>query len=176
MKWSGLSSTSYFSCVVGSYQSLLLCGSIRERFGSEIHFAYVGLLQHIHDVYDVLVFSLGGTADDHIQVRFFQAQTKQLVLQRGKIHLVLVQIHLAAAFDSDVFDGRFRVLRALGGQGEIHVEIIHNRRGGNDEDDQEHEGQIEQRGDVQLRQRLVMALGTFLHGRLFSIVEGRLGE
>src|ERR1035437_826202 len=138
-------------CVAGSYQSLLFRDRIGVWFGREVHFEHEGLLQHVHDIDDVLVFGAGGPANNHIHIRVGIAQIKQLVVQGGEIDFILVQIHVAAVLNGDVVNFRFRVLWPLGGVGEISVKIVHNRCGGNDKNNQEHKGQIEQRGDVQLR-------------------------
>src|SRR6266446_4614218 len=47
--------------------TLLLSGSpIGERFGGQVHFADVGLLQHVHDPDDALVFGFRGAAHDDV--------------------------------------------------------------------------------------------------------------
>src|SRR5262249_11476600 len=46
------------------------------------------------------------------------------------------------------------------GRGKIHLEIVRELRSGDNEDHQQHERQIEQRRDIQLVERTVMAFGN----------------
>ena len=56
-----------------------------------------------------------------------------------------------------------RVFLVLGGGRQLQVHVLDRRYSGDDENDQQHKRQVQQRSDVQLVERAVMAFGEFSH-------------
>ena len=153
---------------VGDSMVELIAGLTPDSKQAKLIAAGKGGLNHVclevEDIDDALVAGLGVAADDDGEVGVGGAEIDELAVEGGDLGLLLVEEDASLAVHGDVVGLAGRVLLALGGAGEAEVEVVDDGGGGDDEDDEEDEGEVEERGDVELRERVMVALGAFFHG------------
>ncbi len=148
-----------FGCVFAPLRlrvkSKLHSGGLLDGFGGQIHFRHVGLLAGVEHAADLAVLGFAVTPDNDAQIRIIYAQADQRLLQLGEADGLFVYPKLAAGFDGDVVGLAGRVFGMPRGGRKLEVQIVDERRRGDDKDNQQHEGEVEQRGDAQLAERVV---------------------
>ena len=134
----------------------------RCRFRGQADFGDVELLEDVQHVDHVLVIHLVRALHHHPQIRVVRLESAASRFSDSGM-VTGASFKYVCPFASTSIWLIFGFLSAgrRFARGQVHFQVVHHLRRGDDEDHQQHKHQIQQRRDVQFAQRAVLGMDSF---------------